>query len=127
MDLVEVSPLAKPPVCKILDYGKFLYQQNISKQKSKSKKTEIKGIRISLKIGEHDIQFKQKQAIKFLEQGHKVKVELRLKGRERAFKPQAREKVKEFLNTLDTEYKEDKKIEQQGNTITTIITKWYET
>jgi len=115
--------LAKPPVCKVLDYGKFLYQQNRTQQKSKSKKTEVKGIRISLKIGEHDIQFKQKQAIKFLDQGHKVKVELRLKGRERAFKPQAREKVKEFLNTLDTEYKEDKKIEQQGNTITTIITK----
>ena len=115
--------MAKPPVCKVLDYGKFLYQQNRTQQKSKSKKTEVKGIRISLKIGEHDIQFKQKQAIKFLDQGHKVKVELRLKGRERAFKPQAREKVKEFLNTLDTEYKEDKKIEQQGNTITTIITK----
>lgn len=121
LDLVEVSPLAKPPVCKIMDYGKFQYKQNRSQQKTK--KVDTKGVRLSFKIGKHDAEFKRKQVIKFLDQGHKVKIELRLKGRERAFRDQAKELVNKFIKELDTEYKMDKSLEMQGPTISALIYK----
>ncbi|MBT6691365.1 translation initiation factor IF-3 [Candidatus Parcubacteria bacterium] len=120
-DLVEVSPVAKPPVCRIMDYGKFQYKQNRTQQKAK--KVETKGVRLSFKIGEHDLLVKKKQVTKFLDQGHNVKVELRLKGRERAFKPKAREKIKQFLESLGIEYKMDKDIQAQGPTLSVTISK----
>ena len=124
MDLVEVSPLANPPVCKIIDYGKFQYQQSRSQQK-KAKKIETKVIRLSLGIGQHDLEVKKKQAIKFLGQGHNVKIELRLKGREKAFmfKDKAKGVIKQFLENLGLEYKMDKNIEAQGHTLTASISK----
>ncbi len=121
LDLVEVSPLAKPPVCRIIDYGKFQYKQ--ARSQGKVKKTETKGVRLSLKIGQHDLDTKKKQALKFLDQGHKVKVELRLRGRERAFKSNAREVSTNFLKNLGTEFKQDKPIDLQGSLFTVIITK----
>ena len=123
MDLVEVSPLANPPVCKIIDYGKFQYQQSRSQQKAK--KIETKVIRLSLGIGQHDLEVKKKQAIKFLDQGHNVKIELRLKGREKAFifKDKAKGVIKQFLESLGLEYKMDKNIEAQGHTLTASISK----
>jgi translation initiation factor IF-3 len=120
-DLVEVSPVAKPPVCRIMDYGKFQYQQNRSQQKTK--KIETKGVRLSFKIGEHDLLVKRKQITKFLDQGHNVKVELRLKGRERAFKLKAKEKIKQFLESLEMDYKMDKDIQAQGPTLSVTINK----
>ena len=120
-DLVEGSPVAKPPVCRIMDYGKFQYKQNRTQQKAK--KVETKGVRLSFKIGEHDLLVKKKQVTKFLDQGHNVKVELRLKGRERAFKPKAREKIKQFLESLGIEYKMDKDIQAQGPTLSVTISK----
>ena len=122
LDLVEVSPLAKPPVAKIIDHGKFQYQQSRSQQK-KIKKTDTKGVRLSLKIGQHDLETKQKQVHKFLDQGHKVKIELRLRGRERAFRNKAREVINNFIASLDIEHKIDKPIEQQSPVLTAIITK----
>lgn len=121
LDLIEVSPLAHPPVCKILDYGKFQYQQ--SRSQTKSKKIEIKGIRLTFKIGQHDLDIRKKQVVKFLDQGHKVKVELRLRGREKAFRDKAREVINSFLNNLNIEYKIEKPIDQQGGTLTVTITK----
>ena len=121
LDLVEVSPLAKPPVCKIIDHGKFQYQQSRTQQKAK--KTETKGVRLSLKIGQHDLEVKQKQVNKFLAKGHNVNIELRLKGRERAFKDKAEEVIKEFLDNLDTEHKVDKDIQKQGPVLSTMISK----
>jgi translation initiation factor IF-3 len=84
LDLVEVAPQAKPPVCKIMDFGKHLYKEKkqLQKQRSKQKKSEVKGIRISLRTGQHDLDFKIKRARKFLEQGNSIKVALIFKGRE---------------------------------------------
>ncbi len=121
LDLVEVSPLARPPVCRIMDYGKFQYQQ--ARSQGKTKKTETKGVRLSLKIGQHDLDTKKKQVLKFLDQGHKVKIELRLRGRERAFKSNAREVITDFIKNLGEEFKQDKGIELQGSVFTVIITK----
>lgn len=127
LDLIEVSPLANPPVCRIIDYGKFQYQQSRQQQKAKHKikKVETKGIRLSFKIGEHDMAVRRKQTEKFLSQGHKVKLELRLRGREKsfAFKDKTREVMKHFIDGLETDVKVEKDINQQGGTLSAIISK----
>ncbi|MCB9802839.1 translation initiation factor IF-3 [Candidatus Nomurabacteria bacterium] len=120
LDLIEVAPLAKPPVCKIMDYGRFQYQQ--SRSQPKAKKVETKGLRLSFKIGQHDMEVRQKQTEKFFSQGHKVKIELRLKGREKAFKDRAREVMEQFLEGLSS-YKIEAPLKQQGGTLTIIISK----
>jgi translation initiation factor IF-3 len=82
LDLVEISPTAKPPVCKIMDFGKYQYE--ISKRERGSRKHtggQIKGIRLSPKISDHDFTFKAESARKFLEQGNKVKVSVIFRGR----------------------------------------------
>jgi len=83
-DLVEVAPQAKPPVCRLMDYGKYLYEaQKRERDARKSQvKVEIKEIRLRPKTGEHDIQYKLENARKFLKRGAKVKVRLRFRGRE---------------------------------------------
>lgn len=121
LDLIEVSPLAQPPVAKIIDHGKFQYQQSRSQQKIK--KVETKGIRLSLNIGQHDIAVKQKQVEKFLSKGHNVKIELRLKGRQKAFRDKAKEVIQQFLTSIEIEYKMDKTIQQQGPILTALISK----
>lgn len=121
IDLVEVSPLSDTPVCKIMDYGKFLYQQRRSQQKNKV--LDTKGIRLSFKIAPHDLEIRIKQAEKFLSKGHKVRVELRLRGREKAFRNQAKDIIQNFLNHLSTGYKADKNIEVLGPTLSILIYK----
>lgn len=103
LDLVEVFPKAEPPIAKILDYGKFLYQKDkeARKQKAKAKKVEIKGIRLSLRISLHDRDFRLNQAKEFLESGDKVKVEIILRGRERQYANAAREVANQFINALN--------------------------
>jgi translation initiation factor IF-3 len=84
LDLAEIAPTAQPPVVKILDWGKYRYEQTkqLAKNKKNQKQVEIKQVRLGLKIGEHDLQVKLSRAIKFLEQGHKVKISLLFRGRE---------------------------------------------
>lgn len=82
--MAEIAPNASPPVAKLLDWGKYRYEQDKLEQKSrkKHKQVEVKGIRMGLKISEHDLQVKSEQAKRFIEEGHKVRVALRFKGRE---------------------------------------------
>lgn len=80
LDLVEVAPEAKPPVCKILDYGKYRYQQN--KRHSKQKTISLKEIKVRPQISQHDLEFKVRNIKKFLNEGNKVKVTLMFRGRE---------------------------------------------
>ena len=90
MDLVEISPKAKPPVCKIIEYKKFLYEQKKREKalKSKATKVVIKEIRFGPNTDEHDFEFKKKHAIKFLESGAKLKAYVFFKGRSIVFKDQ---------------------------------------
>ncbi|MCK5084457.1 MAG: translation initiation factor IF-3 [Candidatus Pacebacteria bacterium] len=115
LDLAEVSPNLNPPVCKIIDYGKYLYK--IAKQKrqqsAKQKKTETKGIRISVRIEKHDLEFKAKNAIKFLKKGDLVKIDMILKGREKANRNFAYEKFNDFLQMISEISKEDKEAEER--------------
>ena len=107
LDLVEVSPKANPPVCRIMDYGKHLYQQ--SKQlrlaKAKQKKIDTKGIRLGLRTDTHDLEFKRAQSEKFLKQGDKVKIEIMLRGREKAHQDLARQNLQNFISSITAPYK----------------------
>lgn len=105
LDLVEISPIAVPPVAKIMDYGSFKYklEKRIQKQKAKQKKIETKGIRLSLGISEHDREVKFNQAKKFIDQGDKLKIELPLKGREHQHTNLAREQIFKFIDDLKKE------------------------
>lgn len=84
-DLVEVSPNANPPVCKILDYGKYKYEMSKKVRATQQKKHELKEIRMQTKISEHDLAFKTKHIQQFLEEGNPVKVTVRFRGRELAY------------------------------------------
>ena len=87
LDLVNISPNAEPPVCKILDYGKYRYEQQKKEKNAKKNQhvTEIKEIRLSASIEDHDVEVKAKAASKFLQEGNKVKVSLRFRGREMGY------------------------------------------
>ncbi|PJA46442.1 translation initiation factor IF-3, partial [Candidatus Uhrbacteria bacterium CG_4_9_14_3_um_filter_36_7] len=127
LDLVEVSPKANPPVARLLEYGAFKYQKEkeIRKQRAQSKEVEIKGIRLSVRISEHDMQIRIEQAKKFLERGDKVKPEIILRGREKAYPELAIETVQRFVNQLGATFslRVEQEIKRQGSSITAIITK----
>jgi translation initiation factor IF-3 len=88
LDLVEISPDAKPPVCKIVDWGKYNYQKTKQQQKNRktAKATELKQMRFGLKIGENDLRIKLSKVAKFLDDGHKVRLTVVYRGREQAHK-----------------------------------------
>ncbi len=110
LDLVEVSPNATPPVCKILDYGKYKYQEQkrINEAKKKQKIIEVKEIKIRPNIDKHDYDVKLRNMIKFLKLGNKVKVTMRFRGREFAHK----ELGSNLLKTVENDLKEVGKVEQ---------------
>ncbi|MFH1255325.1 MAG: translation initiation factor IF-3 [bacterium] len=114
MDVIEVNPKAEPPVVKIMDYGQFKYkkEKEAQKQKVKQKKVEIKGIRLSVRISQHDFDFRLDQAKKFLERGDKLKLELILKGRERQHPEKAEETMKKFYQKLKAMPELNMEIEQ---------------
>jgi len=99
VDLVEIAPTANPPVCKLMDFGAFKYRQEKTerKQRLKQKKVEVKGVRISLKIGQHDLDHRVNLSRKFLEQGDKVRLEMILRGRELQHQDLARQKITDFI------------------------------
>jgi len=100
LDLVQVTEKVMPPVCKITDYGKYLYWQE-KKERGAKRGGEIKGIRISFGISLHDLETKANLAEKFLKKGDKIRLEMRLKGRENLFSNLAKEKITKFLETLE--------------------------
>ena len=103
LDLVEISPTAQPPVCKILDYQKFLYQQKkrLKEQKAKATKVVVKEIRFGPQTDDHDYNFKLKHAQSFLQEGSKVKAYVFFKGRSILFKEQGEVLLLRFANDLE--------------------------
>jgi len=124
LDLVEVSPKAVPPVCKIMDFGKYQYQKSKEERqnKSKQKKSEIKGIRLSIRTDEHDLIFKKNQAEKFLSKNNKIKIEIMLKGREKAHQDLARDSLVNFMKTISIPYKIEQEIKKFPGGFNVIIT-----
>jgi translation initiation factor IF-3 len=102
LDLVEVDPSGKPPVAKIMDYGQFKYEREkkAQKQRAQQKKVETKAIRLSIRISKHDFILRLEQAKKFLTKGHKLKIEIVLKGREKQHPEKAREVINDFIEEL---------------------------
>jgi translation initiation factor IF-3 len=103
LDLVEVNPKEDVPIVKIMDYGQFKYEKEkkAHKQKQQQKKVETKGIRLSVRISEHDFNMRIEQGAKFLLKGHKLKLELTLKGREKAHPQKAAELINQFALKLE--------------------------
>ena len=100
LDLVMVSPTAQPPVCKIIDFGRYKYETEKQNKGSKKKQQEVKGIKISPRIAEHDLQHLIKNAAKFLDEGHKVRVVCVFKAREITHPELGRNKLDYFANQL---------------------------
>ncbi len=123
LDLVEVAPKAKPPVCKIMDYGKYQYHQKKAEQKHRKmqKKTEIKGIRLTFRTDVGDMNVKIKKAQQFLADGNSVKVQLFFKGREIVHQDLGLAKLEEFKQALVEDAKVDMEPKRQGYTMIMIL------
>lgn len=123
LDLVEVSPNAHPPVCRIMDYGKHLYKQKKIEQthKKMQKQTEVKGIRVSLRTGDHDLRTKVRQAEKFLKDRNLVKVSLVFRGREVTHSDLGQQKLEQIIEMLDNIAEVDTPIKRQGNNLMMIL------
>lgn len=102
LDLVEVSPMAKPPVCKIMDYGKYKYEENKRKHERKKKQSVvvIKEIKMRPSTDEHDYQTKLRHVKRFLEDGNKVKITIRFRGREMAHVELGHERMKKLIEEI---------------------------
>lgn len=119
LDLVKIAPQAQPPVCKILDYGKYRFeQQKREKEAKKNQKViEIKEIRLSLNIDTNDFNTKVNQAAKFLQQGHKLKVSIRFRGREMAHTSLGLDVHKRFAEALEGKAVIDKQPKLEGRSM----------
>ncbi len=108
VDLIEVNPDAKPPICKIMEYGKYQYELKKKAQKAKSgaKATETKSIQIKVGTGDHDLELKARQASSWLKEGHRIKVELYLRGRSKGMDEAfLRERLDRVLHFVTEHYK----------------------
>lgn len=124
LDLVCMNNSANPPVCKIMDYGKFKFD-SIKKEKEAKKNqkvTELKEIQLSMTIDTHDLEVKAKHGKRFLEEGNKIKVVLRMRGRQQAYSKNAITVVKNFYSMLEELGTIDKEPEIVGRNIILIIT-----
>jgi translation initiation factor IF-3 len=126
LDLIEISPTATPPVAKIMEYGKFTYEQQKKRReiKAKSHTTETKSVQVKIGTGEHDMQLKAKKAADWLAEGHRVKVDLFLWGRykymEFAF---LKERLERFLKLIPQEFKLAEPIAKSPKGLATVIEK----
>ena len=125
LDLVKVAPQAKPPVCKILDYGKYRFEmQKKEKEAKKNQKViELKEIRLSLNIDTNDFNTKVNQAAKFLQQGHKVKVSIRFRGREMAHTSLGIDVEQRFAQALEGKAVVDKQPKLEGRSMMMFLSK----
>jgi len=123
LDLVEINPKADPPIVKIVDYSKFLYEQKkkLKEQAKKAAKVEIKEIRFTPHTDEHDFDFKLNHARKFLEQGNKVKASVFFKGRSILFKDQGRELLERLLEDLEDIAEPEQQPKMEGRRLIVIL------
>lgn len=123
LDLVEVAPTANPPVCKIMDFGKYRFQQQMKERESKKKQhvIKIKEVRFRPNIGEHDLEMKISAVRRFLKEGYKVKITLMFRGREMAHQEVGAELVQKIIEKLGDVGVPEKNPIQEGRTITTYL------
>ncbi len=124
LDLVEIGVQNGKVLCKLIDYGKFLFKQqkNQAHGRASSKKADLKTLKITYKIGDHDLDIRRKQAEKFGKEGHPLKIMLTLRGRENNFVALASAKIKDFVNSLGEHYKvSEVTIAKAGNSFSTML------
>ncbi len=127
LDLVVINPKAEPPIAKIMDFGQFRYSQEKEQRIRKAHQhvVDTKVVRMSLRIGKHDIDIRKTQTLKFLNEGDKVKIEVVLRGRENQQGALAFDQMKNFIAEVNAEVatRFEQAAERQGNKITAIIVK----
>lgn len=123
LDLVEIQPNADPPVCKIMDFGKFKYEQKkmLNEQKKKQTIVEIKEVKVRPKTDDHDIETKIKHIRRFLEEGNKAKITVRFRGREITHPEKGEEVLREILTDLEGTIVIEQKPQLEGKTMTMLI------
>ena len=124
LDLIKISPKAKPPVCKIMDYGKFRYEQQKREKEAKKKQhiVEVKEIRLSPNVEINDLKTKANNARKFISKGNKVKVTLRFRGREMAHVQQSRHILDDFAELLTDIAVVEKPAKLEGRNMSMVLT-----
>ena len=125
LDLIQVTEKVEPPVCKIIDYGKYLYQLKKREKSLKQKGGEVKGIRLSFGISQHDLEIRAQQAKKFLDKGNKIRIEMILRGREKGLSDFAKGKIGQFLEILNKliPIKIERELKKESRGLTMIISK----
>ncbi|MCM8825320.1 MAG: translation initiation factor IF-3 [Candidatus Omnitrophica bacterium] len=123
MDLVEIVPNANPPVCRILDFKRFLYEQKKKEKEArkKQKATQMKEIRLRPEISEHDYRFKKQHIEEFLKEGHRVKISVSFKGREILHKERGYNILQRLINDLGPIAKVEKSPHEEGRSLNIII------
>jgi len=124
LDLIEISPNAVPPVAKIMEYGKFQYEQQKKRRdiKAKSHTTETKSVQVKIGTGEHDMELKARKASEWLAEGHRVKVDLFLWGRYKYMEfPFLKERLERFLNLIPHEFKISEAIAKSPKGLSCVI------
>ncbi|MCK6472656.1 MAG: translation initiation factor IF-3 [Planctomycetes bacterium] len=123
LDLVEVSPKATPPVCKIMDYGKHIYKEHkkLQQARKKSHANEIKEVWLKPRIGKHDLEIKLKHAKEFLDEGHRVQFTMRYKGRELAHMEIGEEVLKDVVKQLEDTCKVERGPFREGRRVGLLV------
>ena len=123
LDLVEVAPDVRPPVCRIMDFGKYKYEQSKKDRANKTKPTELKEVRLgrSMKIDPHDIEIRMKQARRFLMEGHKVQIVQNFRGREMAHRERGSERMREIFEQLEDIAKMELAPRMAGRRMTMVV------
>lgn len=123
LDLCEIAANAKPPVCKIMDFGKYKFElaKKQKEARKKQKTVQVKEVKISPKIGDHDLRIKKQHALEFLEEGDKVKVTMVFRGRQGAHPEIGQQIMARLVNELKTAAQVDRDLRQEGNQLTVIF------
>lgn len=121
LDLIEVGPNARPPVCRISDYGKWKYEQakkaRLQRREHKTVKSEVKGVRITFRASPHDLGLRARQADAFLLEGHTIHIEMTLRGREKGKEWFAKERMGEFLKMITIPWRAQRDAQRGGRGI----------
>lgn len=121
LDLVEVSPDARPPICRIMNYGKVQYEQRKKQNSGSKSRVQLKQIRLRAKIGQHDIDFKVRKARDFLGKKHKLKINVLFKGRENAHHDRGRELLAEVVKSLEDVAVVEQPIKMEGRRAMSVL------
>ncbi|TAH38620.1 MAG: translation initiation factor IF-3 [Planctomycetota bacterium] len=123
LDLVEVSPTARPPVCRILDYGKFKYEQKKKQSRAKTASSVLKEIRVRPKIAAHDLEIRIRQLRHFLEEGHKVQITCIYRGREMVFQQFGRDLLNKMVESVADIGKVERSPQMEGKRLNLLLVK----